>query len=77
MRLPLLGLVLSGLLAGTSLAVPTARNNGHHNKGDKMTTYSACQMPKPQGQQLSECPDGTLYVSQTDPQAEYGTASLA
>nr|XP_018261327.1 uncharacterized protein I303_05764 [Kwoniella dejecticola CBS 10117]OBR83485.1 hypothetical protein I303_05764 [Kwoniella dejecticola CBS 10117] len=36
-------------------------------------TYGDCQRPKAQGTQLQGCPNGTLYVSQTDPQAEYGT----
>jgi hypothetical protein len=40
------------------------------------STYSWCQYPKEQGLQLNGCPDGTVYVSQTDPQAEYGTVSV-
>jgi hypothetical protein len=40
------------------------------------STYSWCQYPKEQGLQLNGCPDGTVYVSQTDPQAEYGTVSI-
>ncbi|WRT68267.1 uncharacterized protein IL334_005243 [Kwoniella shivajii] len=36
-------------------------------------TYAECQRPKSQGQQLQGCPNGTIYVSQTDAQAEYGT----
>ena len=43
----------------------------------KNATYATCQMPKPQGQQLNGCPNGTLYVSQTDPQAGYGQISSA
>ncbi|KZP27716.1 carbohydrate esterase family 8 protein [Athelia psychrophila] len=39
--------------------------------------YSQCQYPKPQGSQLDGCPNGTFYVSQTDPQAGYGTISAA
>jgi hypothetical protein len=39
--------------------------------------YADCQLPRPQGQQLSLCPNGTLYVSQTDPQAGYGSISSA
>lgn len=39
--------------------------------------YADCQLPRPQGQQLSMCPNGTLYVSQSDPQAGYGTISSA
>ncbi|KAJ9103766.1 hypothetical protein QFC21_002228 [Naganishia friedmannii] len=80
MRLPILGLALSSLLAGQSMAMPAARNNGkaigHHKAGDP-TTYSACQMPKAQGEQLNGCPTGTLYVSQTDPQAGYGSIQSA
>lgn len=41
------------------------------------STYAACQFPRAQGQQLSGCPAGTLYVSQTDPQAGYGTINGA
>ena len=41
------------------------------------TQYAACQMPQQQGQQLSKCPNGTIYVSQTDPQAGYGQISDA
>ncbi|KAF7970318.1 hypothetical protein HWV62_24392 [Athelia sp. TMB] len=41
------------------------------------STYSQCQYPKAQGLQLDGCPTGTLYVSQTDPQAGYGTISAA
>ncbi len=37
------------------------------------TTWSWCQYPKAQGQQLMGCPNGTVYVSQTDPQAGFGT----
>jgi hypothetical protein len=37
------------------------------------TTWSWCQYPKAQGQQLTGCPSGTVYVSQTDPQAGFGT----
>ncbi|GHJ83824.1 hypothetical protein NliqN6_0226 [Naganishia liquefaciens] len=52
-------------------AAPTKRNNGGQNKGT--TTYADCQRPKPQGQQLSSCPNGTVYVSQTDPQSSFGS----
>ncbi|PWN47469.1 pectin lyase-like protein [Violaceomyces palustris] len=41
------------------------------------TTYSECQRPKPQGQQLESCPAGTVYVSQTDPQSTFGTIQAA
>ncbi|KAJ9121106.1 hypothetical protein QFC24_005087 [Naganishia onofrii] len=65
MRLPVLGLALCSFLAGQSMAMPAARNNGkavgHHKAGDP-TTYSACQMPKAQGEQLQGCPEGTLYI---------------
>lgn len=80
MRLPVLGLALCSFLAGQSMAMPAARNNGkavgHHKAGDP-TTYSACQMPKAQGEQLQGCPEGTLYVSQTDPQAGYGSVRFS
>lgn len=39
------------------------------------STYSYCQLPKPQGQQLLGCPNGTVYVSQTDPQSGFGSVS--
>lgn len=73
MLLSLANLSVLGLFMGVASAVPTERNND--NKKARSTTYSECQRPKPQGQQLQGCPDGTLYVSQTDPQAEYGTVS--
>lgn len=40
-------------------------------------TWAACQAPKAIGKQLEGCPNGTVYVSQTDPQAGYGTISAA
>lgn len=36
-----------------------------------------CQRPKEQGRQLEGCPEGTIYVSLTDPQSDYGTVSAA
>lgn len=37
-------------------------------------TYAACQYPaSKQGTQLQHCPNGTIYVSQTDPQATFGS----
>lgn len=36
-----------------------------------------CQHPKAQGKQLQDCPEGTLYVSQSDPQAEYDSIQAA
>jgi len=41
------------------------------------STISQCQYLRPQGQQLQGCLNGTLYVSQTDPQAGYGTIQAA
>ncbi|KAG8854802.1 hypothetical protein FRB96_007331 [Tulasnella sp. 330] len=42
------------------------------------TTYAACQLPaKVQGTQLANCPNGTVYVSQTDPEARYGSIQAA
>jgi hypothetical protein len=58
----------------SSYAAPTERNNGGKNKAS--TTYSECQRPKPQGQQLNSCPNGTVYVSQTDPQSSYGSVRI-
>nr|XP_019011322.1 uncharacterized protein I206_03420 [Kwoniella pini CBS 10737]OCF50103.1 hypothetical protein I206_03420 [Kwoniella pini CBS 10737] len=40
-------------------------------------TFKECQKPKNQGNQLEGCPNGTLYVSQNDPQAEFGTIQSA
>jgi hypothetical protein len=58
----------------SSSAAPTERNNGGKNKAS--TTHSECQRPKPQGQQLNSCPNGTVYVSQTDPQSSYGSVRI-
>ncbi|KAI5453717.1 hypothetical protein NCC49_005533 [Naganishia albida] len=60
-----------GLLAALACgAAPSERNNGgKKNKG----TYSECQKPRPQGRQLEACPNGTVYVSQTDPQSNFGS----
>lgn len=64
-----------GLAAAISChAAPTERNNG--GKGKVTTTYAECQRPKPQGQQLNSCPNGTVYVSQTDPQSSYGSVRM-
>lgn len=75
MHLSLIDLSLLGLFLSSVTAVPTARNNDKsHGKG-KDTTYAECQRPKEQGKQLQGCPEGTVYVSQTDPQANYGSVS--
>lgn len=86
MLLSLTKLSLAGLLVSSVSAAPAERNNDkkhgdkkHDDKkndnNNRSTTYSECQRPKPQGTQLQGCPEGILYVSQTDPQAEYGTVS--
>lgn len=83
MLLSVTKLSVAGLFLAAVSAAPTERdndknhgNNGKgHDKENRSTTYSECQRPKPQGQQLQGCPEGTLYVSQTDPQAEYGSVS--
>jgi hypothetical protein len=87
MLLSLTKLSLAGMLVASVSAAPTERNNDkkhgdqkHDDKKDddnnnRSTTYSECQRPKAQGTQLQGCPEGILYVSQTDPQAEYGTVS--
>ncbi|KAL7424629.1 hypothetical protein Q5752_000313 [Cryptotrichosporon argae] len=63
--------VLLQLVAvAASLAGATASAN-------RTSAYAACQSPRSQGQQLALCPNGTLYVSQTDPEAEYGTIQSA
>jgi 1-acyl-sn-glycerol-3-phosphate acyltransferase len=72
MHLSLTDLSLLGLFLSSVSAIPTTRNN---DKKNRATTYSECQKPKPQGKQLDGCPEGTLYVSQTDPQANYGSVS--
>lgn len=43
----------------------------------KTTPYARCQAPQPQGKQLDGCPRGTLFVSQTDPQSQFGTINAA
>lgn len=72
MHLSLTDLSIVGLFLSSVSAVPTTRNN---DKKNRATTYSECQKLKPQGEQLNGCPEGTLYVSQTDPQANYGSVS--
>lgn len=74
MHLFLADVSLLGLFLSSVAAHPTARNNG--KKPHKDTTYAECQRPKEQGKQLQGCPEGTVYVSQTDPQANYGSVSL-
>ncbi|KAH8088261.1 pectin lyase fold/virulence factor [Filobasidium floriforme] len=59
-------LILSSLLASAALTSATANS-----------TWAACQYPRAQGSQLDQCPNGTLYVSQTDPQAGFGQVSRA
>lgn len=87
MLLSLTKLSLAGLFLASVSAAPAERNNDkkhddnknhdkdNHDKDNRSTTYAECQRPKAQGTQLQGCPDGTLYVSQTDPQAEYGSVS--
>lgn len=55
-------------------AAPTERNNGGKKKAS--TTYAECQRPKAQGQQLNSCPNGTVYVSQTDSQSSFGSVRI-
>ncbi|KAJ9117738.1 hypothetical protein QFC20_000016 [Naganishia adeliensis] len=74
MHLSLTDLCILGLFLSSVSAVPTTRNN---DKKNRATTYSECQKLKPQGEQLNGCPEGTLYVSQTDPQANYGSIQKA
>jgi hypothetical protein len=59
-------LISISLLASAALTSATANS-----------TWAACQHPRAQGSQLDQCPNGTLYVSQTDPQAEFGQVSRA
>ncbi len=58
--------IMRMLIAVTALATAQAAVAAN-------ATYSWCQYPKDQGKQLTGCPNGTIYVSQTDPQAQYGT----
>jgi hypothetical protein len=40
--------------------------------------YITCQLQKPNGiSALEGCPEGTLYVSQTDPEAHYTSVQSA
>lgn len=40
--------------------------------------YIKCQLQKPNGiSALTGCPEGTLYVSQTDPEAHYASVQSA
>ena len=40
--------------------------------------YIACQLQKPNGiSALTSCPEGTLYVSKTDPEARYTSVQSA
>ncbi|KAL7408821.1 carbohydrate esterase family 8 protein [Mrakia frigida] len=41
------------------------------------SSFSACQNPKTQGSRLEGCPPNTLFVSQTDPQSQYGSTNAA
>ncbi|KAG7531051.1 hypothetical protein FFLO_04606 [Filobasidium floriforme] len=59
-------LISISLLASAALTSATANS-----------TWAACQYPRAQGSQLDQCPNGTLYVSQTDPQAGFGQVSRA
>ena len=67
--------VVALLVALASGAVPTERNNGG-KKNKNATTFSECQRPRAQGHQLESCPNGTVYVSQTDPQSNFGSVSV-
>ncbi|KAJ9092222.1 hypothetical protein QFC19_008759 [Naganishia cerealis] len=71
----IISLSIAGLITATiGQAAPAARNNGHGGKKGDSTTYAECQRPKDvQGTQLQGCPENTVYVSQTDPQSEFGT----
>lgn len=73
--LPLLG--LAHAIPSDPYSCPTVM------PGYNVTAYAGpvdlkyCQQPKELGSQLDGCPNGTLYVSQTDPQAPYGQISEA
>jgi hypothetical protein len=58
-------LISISILASAALTSATANS-----------TWAACQYPRAQGSQLDQCPNGTLYVSQTDPQAGFGQVGL-
>ncbi|KAJ9103773.1 hypothetical protein QFC21_002235 [Naganishia friedmannii] len=75
----IVNLAITGLVtASVGQAAPAARNNGKSSKGSSSTTYAECQRPKDvQGTQLQGCPNGTIYVSQTDPQSGFGSIQQA
>jgi hypothetical protein len=84
LTLPLALLALASLTTAIPILSSFAQEaNGTSSTSSNATSpsptlrYAACQLPKQQGRQLEGCPNGTIYVSQTDPQAKYGSIGTA